>query len=186
MIASRVLRRMSSLAVTTAMVVAASCGTDRSFRNHENEAGAGGSGGYAGTNSIGGTRGGEGSAGHSGTASTEAGSPGEGGAPNGGSPEGGSGNESTDCPQTFRCEANVLERCKSGGDWVVQTACSPPNGVCNATLGACVNTKVSGSFVSLGVFTATGKARISDGQLFLSPISCNSAKTACVRGGFLP
>jgi hypothetical protein len=172
------------------------CPTRRPFRRHSyssggsgTTAGSGMTAGYAGGA---GTHGGVNAGGTAGVPSS-GGTPSfggdgadEGGMPNAGASEGGSANESNDCPQPYRCEGSVLERCTSGGGWVTEDQCIPPNGVCNAQAHACLTFNFSGNFVSLGAPASTGGPRVSDGQFFLAPSVCNSAKTVCVRGGFLP
>ncbi len=170
-----------SLAMT---VGALACSSHRSFQGMSSAAGGGAGGSRAGT---GGTHGGRSSGASGGVPSSEGGAPGEGGAPNAGSSEGGSGDVPSGCPQQYRCEANVLERCTGAGEWVTEAACDPPNAVCNARAHSCLNVVLSGSIVGLGVASPPASGpRLSDGRLLLAPMLCNSAKTACVRGGFLP
>ncbi len=165
------------------------CPTRVSFRDHTHGAGAGGIGGatssVAGAH-VGGGSGGGRDPGSGGASPADGDGAGQAGVPIDGGSDGGSPDETSSCPVTYRCQGNLLQRCTGAGVWVVEAECNAPNGVCNARTGACVAFTSSGNFVSVGVPAAASGVRITDSQLSLAPATCNSSKTVCVRGGFLP
>lgn len=152
------------------------------FYHHNHGAGAGGIGG-ASSSSAGGAAGSNARA-SGGTHSDASGEAGE-EAVTAGASDGGSSDEATACSIAYRCQANVLQHC-TGGAWSFVAQCNLPDGVCNARAGACLAVAASGSFVSLGAAPAGDGPHVIDSQLSLVSTTCNSSKTACVRGGFLP
>jgi hypothetical protein len=84
-------------------------------------------------------------------------------------------------PDTYSCAGATLERCDATGVWQTAMSCTGSTPICNAQTGACVGTRLVGSFAQMSGSSSTV---LWSGEFLLLQRSC--AANACVLGGFSP